>query len=197
MSGMQHGLVDAVVIPCDGAGTVVATRPEVVQGIGGPMNALVETSPIPEVIDRLQKLGALVLDAETARMDVLVGVKLAIQHGYKRIGAIVAAPEAPVIEQIRQLEAENGVQIIIFVVHTTGIPPEYLKYVDQADMTHACASKIIREHFDKKGLKKYGTNIPAYAISEIGKQFLDIREKECLEKPTLIVVGDRGPPQLI
>jgi len=197
MSAMQHNLVDAVVIPCDGAGTVVATTPELVQGIGGPMNALIETSPIPEVIRRLQEQGAIVLDPINTPLDVLAGARLAIDHEFKRIGAIVAAPEAPVIAQLRQLESENKVQLIIFVVHTTGIPLDYIKYVEQADMVHGCASKLIREHFDEKALKKYGNSVPAYAISTIGKRFLDIREEECLVKSTILVVGDRGPPQLI
>ncbi len=197
MSAMQHNLVDAVVIPCDGAGTVVTDIPEIVQGIGGPMSALVETSPIPAVISRLKEKGVIIVDPENASMDVLKGVKIAIQHGFKHIGAIVASPEAPLIEQIRQLESENGVQIIIFVVHTSGVPLEYMKYIDQADMAHGCASKVMRDHFDTRALKKYGELIPAYAISPIGKQLLDIREEECLKQPTFIVVGDRRPPDLI
>lgn len=197
MSAMQHQLVDAVVIGCDGAGTVITDVPEIVQGIGGPMNALIETSPISEIINRLQELNAIVVNPETAELDVIAGVKEAIARGYQKIGAIVVGPQAPLIEILRDLEVKNNVQLIIFVVHTTGLSPDHLKFVEMADMTHSCASKIIREHFDKNALKKYGSSIPAYAISAIGKQILDIREKECLESPTMIVVGNRRAPDLI
>jgi len=197
MSAMQHNLVDAVVVPCDGAGTVVATTPEVTQGIGGPMNALIETSPIPEVIARLQEKGVHVLDPNSASIDVIGGVKLAIEKGFKRIGAIVAGPEVESIEVIRKLEKENNFQVIIFVVHTTGVNFEDMKYIAQTDMAHGCASKAMREYFDTRARKKFGSLIPAYAISEIGEKLLNIREEECLKKPTYIVVGDRPPPDLI
>ncbi len=197
MSAMQQNLVDAVVIPCDGAGTVVTTTPEVTQGIGGPMNALIETTPIPEVITRIQERGAFILDPKTASIDVIGGVKLAIQKGFKKVGAIVAGPEVEVIDVLRKLEKKNNVQVIIFVVHTTGVTPEDMKYIAQADMAHGCASKAMREYFDTRARKKFGSLIPAYAISEIGEKLLNIREKECLKTPTYIVVGDRPPPDLI
>jgi putative methanogenesis marker protein 8 len=197
MSAMQHGLVDAVVIACDGAGTVISATPEVIQGIGGPMNALIETTPIPELITRLQELGAIVLDPLSAKMDVLEGVKLAINLGYQKIGAIVVSSEAPIIEELRALEKAKGVQIIIFVVHTTGIPPDYINLIEKADMAHACASKIMREYFMSKARKVFGSTIPVFALSEIGEQILNIREQECLSDRPMIVVGNRRPPDLI
>lgn len=197
MSAMQHGLVDAVVIACDGAGTVVSATPEVIQGIGGPMNALIETTPIPDLITRLQELGAIVLDPLSAKMDVLEGVKLAISLGYQKIGAIVVSSEAPVIEELRALEKAKGVQIIIFVVHTTGISPEYVKLIEKADMAHGCASKIMRDYFISRARKVFGSTIPVYALSAIGEQILNIREKECLNERPMIVVGNRRAPDLI
>ncbi len=197
MSAMQHGLVDAVVIACDGAGTVVSATPEVIQGIGGPMNALIETTPIPELITRLQELGAIVLEPLSAKMDVLEGVKLTITHGYHKIGAIVVGSQVPVIEELRALEKAKGVQIIIFVVHTTGIPPDYVKLIEKADMAHACASKIMRDYFTSRARKVFGSTIPVFALSEIGEQILHIREQECLNDRPMIVVGNRRPPDLI
>lgn len=40
--GLHAGLIDAVVLVCDGAGTVVVTTPSLVQGIGGRMSGLVK-----------------------------------------------------------------------------------------------------------------------------------------------------------
>ena len=48
---MKSGMIDAAVEPCDGAGTVIASEPGIVQGIGGIMSGLVKTAPIPKLID--------------------------------------------------------------------------------------------------------------------------------------------------
>ncbi|MHA1263637.1 MAG: methanogenesis marker 8 protein [Candidatus Helarchaeota archaeon] len=197
MSAMQHQLVDAVVMGCDGAGTVITDVPEIVQGIGGPMNALIQTSPIPKVLERLSEMGVTVLDPHTALLNPYEGTKRAIELGFQKIGVIVIGPDAAIIPKLRELEAATKVQLIIFVVHTTGIPSSSLPFIEQADIAHACASKIMREHFDTRARKKFGSLIPVYALSKIGQQILDIREKECLEHPSFIVVGNRAPPELI
>jgi putative methanogenesis marker protein 8 len=61
---MREGLVDAAVVVCEGAGTVVATRPEVLQAIGAHMTGLVKTEPIKEIQDGLDKRGCLLLDRQ-------------------------------------------------------------------------------------------------------------------------------------
>ena len=50
---VSKGLLDAAVIVCEGAGTVVISDPELIQGIGGRVSGLVETTPIPEIIDAI------------------------------------------------------------------------------------------------------------------------------------------------
>ena len=54
---MKEGLVDAAVLVCEGAGTVVATRPEVLQAIGAHMTGLVKTEPIKEIQNGLGEEG--------------------------------------------------------------------------------------------------------------------------------------------
>ena len=44
-TGLRTGTLDAAVIACDGAGTVIVRSPEMVQGIGGRMSGLVSTTP--------------------------------------------------------------------------------------------------------------------------------------------------------
>ncbi len=56
------GLVDAAVLVCEGAGTVIATRQEVLQAIGAHMTGLVKTEPIKEIQDGLEKRGCILLD---------------------------------------------------------------------------------------------------------------------------------------
>ena len=46
MDAMAEGLVDAAVVVCEGAGTVVVARPEVLQAVGAHMTGLIKTEPI-------------------------------------------------------------------------------------------------------------------------------------------------------
>ncbi len=60
--GMKAGLVDAAVVVCEGAGTVVAARPEVVAALGAHMTGLVRTEPIEEIQSGLRERGCILLD---------------------------------------------------------------------------------------------------------------------------------------
>ena len=66
-NGLIHGVLDCAVLASDGAGTVLATTPGLVQGIGGRMSGLVKTIPIPEVVDRIERNGGMVLDRTGGR----------------------------------------------------------------------------------------------------------------------------------
>jgi putative methanogenesis marker protein 8 len=51
-TGIENGLIDAAAVTvCDGAGTVITSNPYLVQGMGGYISDMVETDPIPEVIE--------------------------------------------------------------------------------------------------------------------------------------------------
>src|SRR5512136_113570 len=82
--GLHAGLIDAAVLACDGAGTVIVTKPALAQGIGGRMSGLVSTSPFPEVIARIEANGGIVMDKDHATMDQLAGVALAVESGFKK-----------------------------------------------------------------------------------------------------------------
>lgn len=56
MSGLRNDYIETTVTACDGAGTVIASNPALVQGIGGRMSGRIETEPIEEVIEGIQKL---------------------------------------------------------------------------------------------------------------------------------------------
>ena len=45
--------IDSVVMVLEGCGTVIVNEPELVQGIGGRVSGLVETSPIPELVPEI------------------------------------------------------------------------------------------------------------------------------------------------
>ena len=84
MFGLKKRMIDAAVVVCEGVGTVITNRPEVVQGIGARLNSLVVTTPIREIIKELKRLGCLIASRKGA-IDQVSGVKTAIQNGYKNI----------------------------------------------------------------------------------------------------------------
>ncbi|MDP2836951.1 MAG: DUF2099 family protein [Methanobacteriaceae archaeon] len=167
---LEEKIVDCAVIVCDGAGTVLLTDPEEVQGIGGRISGFMTTSPIPQVIETLGE--SKVLDPAKASINQIEGAKKAIDKGFKNISVTIASPDDA--EKLRELEkAVNGVNIYIFAVHVTGISEkEAQKLFDYSDVITACASKHIREIGEKKAFLKVGESIPIFAATENGKEFL-------------------------
>jgi putative methanogenesis marker protein 8 len=194
---LHAGLIDAVVLACDGAGTVVVTTPALVQGIGGRMSGLVSTCPYPAVMDRIEANGGIVLDRENATLDQLAGVALAAEKGYKKIAVTVALPgDAAAIRRIHP-------ETVIFGVHVTGLSAEEAEMlVAASDLVTSCASKTIREIAGKKALVQAGIAIPIFAITKPGKELIieKIRrtDEQVLIKPTkLPALGDNQPDPLV
>ena len=195
--GITAGLLDAAVVACDGAGTVVATTPEMVQGIGGRMSGLVSTSPHLSVIERIEQNGGYVLDRNNARIDQQSGVALAYIKGFRRIAVTVAAP--PEAEAIRAAYPHS----LIIAVHVSGLSRvEAARLVGASDLVTACASRPIREIAGPLALVQAGISIPVFAMTGKGKELIiekiRISEDPVLIKPTkLPVVGDREPSPLV
>lgn len=93
MTGLNRGLLDTTVTACEGAGTVIANNPTLVQGMGGRMSGLVETEPIDGIINGITERGGIVLDPSTAKIDPVAGVRKAAELGYKKIAVTVAFAE--------------------------------------------------------------------------------------------------------
>jgi putative methanogenesis marker protein 8 len=193
--GLQAGLIDAVVLACDGAGTVVVTKPALVQGIGGRMSGLVSTTPYPEVIARIEENGGIVLDPVNAAMDQLAGVALAASNGFRRIAVTVALPEDAAV--IRRVHPST----IIFGVHVTGLSREEANMlIGASDLVTSCASKTIRESAGLKALLQAGVAIPIFAMTKAGKELImeKIRQgnEQVLVKPTKLpsLTGDQPSP---
>ena len=184
MTGLRRGLLDTCVTACDGAGTVITSNPRLAQGMGSRISGLVETTPIPKLIERIQEAGGIVLDPETAVIDQVKGVKKAIERGYKKIG--VSVTNAQDIRAIRELEKKHRVEVIGFGVHTTGLPENEAKeFISLVDMTTGCTSKWIRGCIAGKTIAQFGTAIPIFAITQCGKELLLERAKEVTD-PILI-----------
>jgi putative methanogenesis marker protein 8 len=194
---IHEKLLDAVVIASDGAGTVIATIPDLVQGIGGRMSGLVKTCPIPAVIERIEKNGGIVVNTQDGRLDQPAGVARAVAQGFKKIAVTVADPASA--EKIRSLYPD----ILIFAVHVSGLShDEAERLVLASDLVTSCASKPIREIAGKRALVQAGTGIPVFAVSENGKEIIVskmARSKEpfVVKTTKLPVAGDSQPDPLI
>jgi putative methanogenesis marker protein 8 len=184
--GLHKGLLDAVVLACDGAGTVVVTKPAMAQGIGGRMSGLVSTTPYAGVMDRIERNGGFVLDRDHASIDQLAGVALALIRGFRKIAVTVARPQTA--EVIRRVHPNT----LIFGVHVTGLSKKEAEMlVAASDLVTSCASGTIREAVKKNALVPAGTAIPIFAMTMAGKNL--IMEKIRLSTESVLVKSTKLP----
>jgi len=182
MTGVSHGIIDAAVTVCDGAGTVITSNPQLIQGMGGWISGLTRTEPISEVLDGISARNGHVLSPEDGRIDQLEGAKWAISNGFSRFAVTVA--DAGTAEKLRLLEKEAAVRIMIIGVHLTGISREEAgRLLEAADIVTGCASKHIRDLVTPK--VQVGTAVPLFGLTQWGKELLVERAKE-VQQPLLI-----------
>lgn len=171
-TNFELGLIDCVVSVCDGVGTLLMTDPEIIQGVGGRVSALISTTPIPEVI---KKVGVEnVVNRNTAELTPIKGLKIAIEKGYKNIAITILADE--IIKEIAEYPLPKDVNVYIFVAHTTNANDEEVKIAFKyADVITACSSSKVRDFAEKEKAYYSGLKVPIFAISQKGKEFLDNR----------------------
>ena len=186
---MSKGIIDAVVMAADGCGTCILTDPEIIQGMGGRISAIVETSPIEKVLDEIGRDN--VLDPEKVPIDTRAGVEKAFSMGYKRLAVTVAFAD-----DAEYLRKRYGDAVVIFAVHTTGISREdTVRYYDNVDVITACASKWIRELAKDRATIQAGTKVPVYGASELGAEIIRMKLDELGKSPDDIL--DESPNPLI
>ena len=182
MTGLRTGLIETTVTACDGAGTVITDNPGLVQGMGAQISGLIETEPIPEIIEGIRERGGTVVDEDAASIDPVVGVRRAAESGYGRIAVTVVDPGTAL--EIRKLEAELGITTIIIAAHITALSRlEIEDLLGLVDIVTGCASKHVRNLV--KPLAQVGTAIPLFALTPEGKELLIERAKE-ITTPVLI-----------
>ena len=178
----ELGLIDCVVGVCEGVGTLLITDPEIIQGVGGRVSALISTTPIPEVIEKVGKEN--VLNPDTADLDPIKGLEMAIEKGYKNI-AVTILPSRTILE-LREYPLPEDVNVYIFVAHTTNASDEEAEIAFKyADVITACASEKIRDYAEKEEVYYSGSKVPIFAVTEKGREFLDNRLKK-IGKPLTI-----------
>lgn len=172
--------VEAAVVVCEGAGTVITDKPDIVQGIGARMNSLLLTSPIKKIIHNLKSAGC-ILVSESALIDQARGVKEAIKSGYKTIAVTVCGHSAEDLKIIRSLEKEYGVSIICLVVCTTGVSRDKINMIrDYADLAWSCASSDARRIIGTVAILQLSRQIPVFVLTKKGVDFVSgyARENE-------------------
>ncbi|HUV83063.1 MAG TPA: methanogenesis marker 8 protein [archaeon] len=182
MTALSRGLIDSTVTVCDGAGTVVTSNPELVQGMSAQISGLIETEPISEVIEAIHERGGYVLDPESARIDQAAGLELAVSKGYSRIA--VSVVDVNSAARVLEMKPKLGIDVIIMAAHLTGIcSDDAAELLKQVDVITGCASKKIRELVQP--LIQVGTAIPLFGLTQKGKELLIERAKD-IESPLMI-----------
>ncbi len=182
MTALRRGILDSTVTVCDGAGTVITGNPALVQGMGALMSGLIETEPIPEIIDGIKSRGGVVLDKETAIIDQVMGLRKACELGYKNIAVSVTAPRDA--EELRAIEKEHNINLILIGAHLTGLKyGDASEFIEKMDIITGCASKTVRDMV--KPVLQAGTSVPMFAITQKGKEMLIERAKD-IDAPILV-----------
>ena len=190
MSALNKGFLDTVVVVSDCAGTVVTNNPKLVQGLCGRISGIIQTTPVQEVIEKIEEAKVTVLSKEDASINQINGVKLAIKLGYKKIGVSVSNLKDAF--EIKKLE-QDDIKIITFGVHTTGINlSDYNEYLQYIDIISACASKNLLKSKSLQIKAQAGSGVPIFALSNLGKELLFERLKE-IDKPILITTNEPLP----
>lgn len=172
MFALEKKAIDAAVVVCDGAGTVITDSARLVQGIGARMHSIVMTSPIKEVIGRLKELRALVVFSN-ALIDQAQGVEEAAKAGYKKIAVTVAGHDAEILARIRGLESLYGVEVTILVVCTTGVNGAKIEEIGRyADIVWSCASAGVRAKIGAAALVQISKQIPVFVLTRGGMDFI-------------------------
>ncbi|MBN2142985.1 MAG: DUF2099 family protein [Candidatus Aureabacteria bacterium] len=193
MSALQKHAIDASVVLCEGAGTVITSRPEVVQGIGGRMNSLCLTSPIKGIIEKLKALGCILI-SDHALIDQVRGVKEAVRLGYKTIAVTVSGQMSHILSELAFLEEKHGVKIISLVVCTTGISNDKISMIrDHADLVWACASPDIRRIIGPSARMQLSKRIPVFILTRKGMDFIAAYS----DAPDLISALETGRQYLV
>jgi putative methanogenesis marker protein 8 len=182
MTALRRGLLDTTVTVCDGAGTVITSDPDLVQGMGALMSGLIETEPIKEIIEGIELRGGIVLDKKAASIDQIGGLVKARRLGYNKIAVSVVSPEDA--GKLRSIEKEHNISLILIGAHLTGLKiQESKEFIEALDIVTGCASRTVRDLV--RPVIQMGTSVPMFAITQKGKELLCERAKE-VDSPLLV-----------
>ncbi len=167
MYALRKGQIQAAVTVCDGAGTVISSDPEIVQGIGARMNGLFFTTPLNGVVKRLEENHCTVIP--NGKISQIEGAKTAIQLGYRNIAVTMNGYSGEKLSEMRELERIHDVSVTILVICTTGIVKKRILEIKKyADLVWSCGSKDIRTIIGKKAILQMSSIIPVFVLTRRG-----------------------------
>jgi putative methanogenesis marker protein 8 len=169
---LSEGLVDAAVVVCEGAGTVVASRPDVLQAVGAHMVGLIKTMPIAEIREGLEKRGCILVD-RMGTIDQVRGFERAAEAGFERIAVTVAGTRAAEARRLRELGGASGKRPYLLAVHTTGVSETDAQVLaENCDIVWSCASRAVRDIVGRRSKLQIGIAIPVFALTDEGKRLI-------------------------
>ena len=172
MYAMQNKFIDAAVVVCEGAGTVIVDRPEIIQGIGARMNGVFFTTPINKIISKLKTDRCHVVSS-SASINQLEGVKKAASLGYKNIAVTINASMEEPFSLFRQVEESLKVSLTSLAICTTGINQARIKEISEyADLAWSCASSNLREIIAPDAILQVSKKIPVFVLTKKGLDFI-------------------------
>jgi putative methanogenesis marker protein 8 len=170
MMALKRGIVDCAITVSDGAGSIITADPSVVQGVGARMNGVFHTTPIDEVIEGYRKLGCIVFD--DGRIDQMRAIRRATSSGYRRIAVTVNAFYGESYQEIRELEKDLGIDILLAAICSTGVSRERAQELtDYADIGWSCASHHVRE-LGRLAMLQLTYGIPVFVYSRKGLELI-------------------------
>lgn len=94
--------------------------------------------------------------------------------GYAKVAVTVAS-----VDQSKSLRERYGSNIIILMVHTSGLTEKEAKIAfETSDIITACASKWLRTMTKNNALLQVGEKVSIYAASQTGERLLRTRMAE-------------------
>lgn len=198
---MEDGIIECGVTVCEGAGTVIAANPKLIQEIGARLTGIIRTSPVKGIIEYIKGRGGVILDEGSAIISQEKGVLRAAELGYRRIAVTVAGFSSSSISEIRRIEKERGLEVAIFSVCNTCVSEKDAETIASgADIVCASASQVIRRVVGPRALMQLGVAIPVFALTKLGKKLLLLYLNKFEDKIVVFrvnnlpyLVEERGP----
>ncbi|MBD3369070.1 DUF2099 family protein [Candidatus Fermentibacteria bacterium] len=141
MRAIESGAIDAAIVVCEGAGSVICTSARTVQGIGARMNGVFYTRPITGVIESLRAEGCLVSFPSSSEIDQAGALETALDEDFERVAVTVAGNHSSLVSQLRDLGRNAGVEVTLLSLCNTGVSTAEAGRLSGADMVWACAAR--------------------------------------------------------
>lgn len=196
---LEEGLLDAAVVVCEGVGSVIINRPEVLQAVGAHMTGIIYTEEIRHTRRRLERMGATTLGE--CRIDQVAGFALAVEKGYRKVAVTVTGSKPEDALRLRRMGRYLGQRATILAVHTTGISERTARSLSRhCDLVWACASLHVRRIIGPRALMQVGTGIPVFALTREGKRIalnraLKIKEPIMVQRSRLPCLDEAKQPE--